>query len=80
MRMGPIVLMPWVMRTPTSTLIETLFTKSMHEWEEKLDGKLAQLTTNINHNTNIKVDAATDNIIHHVVNVQEIISNKTAEL
>ena len=51
----------------------------MQEWEVKLDGMLIQLTTNINHNTNTKFDAATDNIIHHTVNIQEVIGKMATE-
>jgi hypothetical protein len=50
-------------------LTETFFTKSMREWKEKLIGKLAQLTTNT------KIEVATDNIIHHAINIQKIIGN-----
>lgn len=60
-------------------LTEQHFTKSMQEWEEKIDGKFAQFANTINHNTNTKVDAATDTLIHHAVNIQEIISNMAME-
>lgn len=50
---------------PNPLITEKFLTRTMKEWEEKLDEKFGSLTTSINHNTDLRHDATTSTLTNH---------------
>ena len=58
---------------------EKLFTKAMKELTATMDDKLNTLTSNINLNTNMRIEASTDTLKSHATNMHNIMSAMAME-
>ena len=66
--------------TSSPLVSEKLFTKTIRELVETVDGKLTTLTNNINLNTDNKIDASTKTFKSHATNIHFIMSVMAMEL
>lgn len=59
--------------------MEKTLIKTMNEWEEKVDGRLASLTSSINLNTDHKVETTNGILKHQATNIHTIVSSTAME-
>lgn len=56
-----------------------MYQKTMKDWEEKLDGKLATLTSSINLNTDQRVETTTKILKHQATNIHTLVGSMALE-
>lgn len=63
----------------TPLVTEKLFTKTMKDLVETVDGKLATLANNINLNTDRRVEASTETLKSHTMHIANVVSSLAQE-
>jgi hypothetical protein len=63
----------------TPPLSEWNFTKVMKNLVETMDVKLNTVTNHINHNTDVRIEASTETLKAHAVNIHNIMSAMATE-
>ena len=63
----------------TPLVSEKLFIKAMKDLAKTMDVKLNTITNNINHNTDVRIEASTETLKSHVANIHNIMSAMAME-
>ena len=63
----------------TPLVSEKLFTKAMNDLVNTMDVKLNTIATHINHNTDVRIEASTETLKSHAVNIHNIMNAMATE-